>query len=340
MQKKVVISIIVVNIFVLAVIAMVMSYGNKIDSQYSVLNDDQIRIYNPRGFTIEEMKAVKLLDDTSEVIFDNRNIFPTYYLEFDYGSRLTAKGISIEEDNLYQQKIDYLAGSYLTAKYQVIISQSIADILITNGYAKDYDGLIGTDFVEGLEIVGVYPNFDSTEKRVFQKQIIPSDTESGYREVVEERVENGFMLFNRGSENKMADEIMQYNINVAFDYEDETRDYERYIYNYNDSIESNDEAIYQVNYKESVANGAEGLIDPQTKVYGKKFNDYAFINTKQNRDQVVAKLAELFPEAVIITNDSKLFDAINQTRAILWFVMWLLIFEGFIFVPMNKNGKK
>lgn len=340
MQKKIILSLITINLFVLAMAYVIVNYSSEVTSQFSTLNQNQIRIYNPRGFTIEEMEAVKLLDNVTDVTFDNRNIFPHYILDFDNGSSLEISGISIEEDNQYQKSVDYLAGSYLTSKYQVIITQSLADVLIETGLADDYQHLIGMDMVNGLEIVGVYPDMPSTKERSYNRIYEQTDDITGFIKRQDVSITNGFMLFNRGAENNKAAQIIDYNLNVAYKYEAQNKDWDRYIYNYNDTDESNDEAEYQINYEESVANGAEGLIDPATTAYGKVFNDYAFINTDDNRDGVVEQLGQIFPEAAIVTSDTTFSSIQNPAYEWIKFGLVVIVLELFIFVPMFKNSKK
>lgn len=339
MQKKIILSLITINLFVLAMAYVVVNYSSEVTSQFSTLNENQIRIYNPRGFTIEEMKAVKLLDGVTDVTFDNRNIFPYYNLYFDNGSSLEISGISLEEDNQYQKSIDYLAGSYLTSKYQVIVTQSLADVLIENGFADDYQNLIGVDMVKGLEIVGVYRDLPSTKEWSNNRRYEQNADKTSFIKIQDITVTNGFMLFNRGAENDMTSQIINYNLDVAYKYENKTKDWNRYIYYFNDSDESNDEDIYQVNYEESVANGAKGLIDPETTAYGKVFNDYAFINTSDNRDTVVNQLAQIFPEAAIATSDTTFSSVQNPTFGWIKFILAVIMLESFIFIPTIRNSK-
>lgn len=335
MQKKVLISLIIVNLFVLALVVMVVNYQQAINSQFDILNDNQIRIYNRDGFTTAEMKELEQSAGVDEVVFDNRNIFPQYSIDFPNNNYLSVTGTSLEEDNQYQQQLDYLAGTYLTDVYQTIISQSLADYLIANTSATDYQQLIGSELVNGLEIVGVYPDLQTTEVLTSEQTWAPNQDGTGFSQQGKTWIENGFMLFNRGQAPEFDQAIASYNMQVANEYDIDGR----YVYNYNDSDKTNDNDSPYVNYEQSVANGAEHLIDPETKAYGPKFNNFGFINAS-DRDQVVATLSAEFPEAAIVTNDTKITDFQSQSTSIIIFLSVVLIFELFIFVPIFKYSKK
>lgn len=331
MQKKVIISVVTINLFIILMAFILMSDENKIESQMNNLNDNQIRIYNKVGITLDQMKTIKNIDGVETANFNNRNIFPTYTITKENNSMVSVTGMTIESDNEYQKNLDYIAGSYLTEKYQVVITKSLADELIAGGTAKDYNSLIGKEMVKGLKIVGVYPdpNYaqNKTEQyleqidRVDDKYIVPTET----------YFTNSFMMFNAGHEYNQQDTINEYNNDVAYAYEAKTNDYDTY-------VKSDDG--YDVDYNKSIANGAKNLIDPATSQYGKTFNQFATINTGDDRDAVVSSLKTIFPDAAIITADTKLGDISNTKLTWLRFIMYAISLELLILVPTIKNGKK
>lgn len=330
MQKKVIISIVTVNVFLALMAFVLISDGNKIENQMNNLNDNQIRMYNKAGFTLEEMKAVKKLDGVDTATFNNRNIFPTYNFLTENNSQITITGMTIEPDNEYQKNIDYIAGSYLTGKYQVVITKSLADELIAEGTAKDYNSLIGKDMVNGLKIVGVYPDPNYSQvavNYVKDNRLVVSD----YVEPYAKRFTNSFMLFNAGFTYKQQDAINEYNNTVAYAYENKTDDYDTYVHS---------DEYYEVDYKKSIANGAKNLIDPNTSQYGKTFNQFVTLNTGDDRDAVVSSLKSIFPDAAVITADTKLGDIVDTKLTWLRFIMFAIPLELLILMPTIKNGKK
>lgn len=351
MQKKVIISIIAVNVFIALMAFMLIDYSNRIESQFGMLNDNQIRMYNKGGFTTDEMEAVKLLDGVKAVTFNNRNIFPTYSISDSNGSLLNVSGITLEENNRYQKNLDYLAGSYLTDLYQVVITQSLADRLIANGIADDYEQLIGKEMVKGLKIVGVVADLPITETRVVDQYYT---YEQGSSEAIDSyniELYNSFLLFNAGREYDQTTELNKYNLDIYYDYQGKNRaESEKIVDNYNDSDPSNDGDSYSpiVNYEESVANGATSLIDPNSTAYGKTFNQFASIDTSGDRDQVATELSSIFPDAQIVTSDTThkdisdqlIGDLTNTTITWIKFVIIAVGLELLILVPTLKNGKK
>lgn len=339
MQKKIIFSFIVLNVFVLTIIGIRLSYSNQINEQLQSLNDNQIRMYNPRGFTTTEMDAVSKLDNISDAVFDDRNIFPRYHLEAN-NFTLSIGGISVEENNQYQKELEYIAGSYLTDPYQVVITQSVADELINIRKLDSYDSLINTDLVDGLEIVGIYKDNSSVYKYLnFKDYEFDADTQS-YITNPQETYENSFYIFNRGEEYDKDELIQRYNVEVMWDYQS-SGDYNTVVDNMNDSDNTNDEGETTVNYEESVANGAKGLIDPNTDAYGDKFNQFAFIETNQDsKEQVVSKLQEMFPEAAVQTNQTTYSQLTNSMSNWLKLIIGIIILEIAVFVPMLRNSKK
>lgn len=337
MRKIVIFSIVLINILVLTIASVSIKYQANINSSLSRLNDNQIRVYNPGGFKQSEMDQTSEIEGIEDVYFDNRNLFPTFIIEEGY-TKFDARGISIEEDNVYQQNLNYIAGDELTDEYQVIITQSLADHLIALRGLVDYQSLIGTEFVKGLTIVGVYPDSDD---------FYMSEGDLSYQvdgnTIVSNKVNhyfNSFMLFNDGAELDFTKAINQYNLKVQSNYEDNNK-YEIVVNNYTDQDPSNDDDTLTVNYEESIENGAEGLIDPESDEYGQTFNQYAFINTEEtNRDIVVEQLYNMYPDAVIQTNDTKYSDIKNTGLFYVTFILIAVILEALILVPIIKNGKQ
>lgn len=337
MKRIVIFSIVLVNVLVLIIASVSIKYQVNINSSLSRLNDNQIRVYNPSGFKQSEMEQAHQVEGIEDIYFDNRNLFPTFLIE-EGNTKFDARGISIEEDNLYQQNLNYIAGGKLTDEYQVIIAKSLADKLVALRGLNDYQSLIGTEFVKGLTIVGVYPDtkdFNEREEtlqyRVDKDTIVPIKSSSFI---------NSFMLFNRGAELDSTTAINHYNLMIQSSYEDNDQ-YGIVVNNYTDQDPSNDDATLTVNYEESMENGAEGLIDPKSEEYGQTFNQYAFINTDEaDRDNVVEQLYSMYPDAIILTSDTKYSDIKNTELFYIIFILIAVTLEALILIPIIKNGKQ
>lgn len=337
MKRIVIFSIVLVNVLVLIIASVSIKYQVNINSSLSRLNDNQIRVYNPSGFKQSEMEQAHQVEGIEDIYFDNRNLFPTFLIE-EGNTKFDARGISIEEDNLYQQNLNYIAGGKLTDEYQVIIAKSLADKLVALRGLNDYQSLIGTEFVKGLTIVGVYPDtkdFNEREEtlqyRVDKDTIVPIKSSSFI---------NSFMLFNRGAELDSTTAINHYNLMIQSSYEDNDQ-YGIVVNNYTDQDPSNDDATLTVNYEESMENGAEGLIDPKSEEYGQTFNQYAFINTDEaDRDNVVEQLYSMYPDAIILTSDTKYSDIKNTELFYIIFILIAVTLESLILIPIIKNGKQ
>lgn len=342
MKKKIILSLVIVNLLVAVTAFVGIRYSYYISGQTNFLNDNQIRMYNSKGFTLEQMSALEQMNGVDKAIFDNRNIKPSFTLESENGV-ISISGDSIEEDNQAQKDLDFIAGTYLTDIYQVIITQTLADVLIEQGLASDYQDLIGKDMVKGLEIVGVYPDNKISNFRYINYHVLPpTEGETEYVESGDKEIDHGFMMFNRGKEYESELLIRDYNNNLAYNYEQKNYDKNinsPYVFTYNDSDPANDDGPTMVNYEESVANGAEGLIDPETKAYGDEFNQYGFITTSGDRDSLVAEISDFYPDAAIVTSDTKLNDIQGKTFAWIKFITFAIILEMFIFIPMIKNSK-
>lgn len=331
MQKKVIISVVAINVFIMLTVFVLMSDKDKIENQMNNLNDNQIRIYNEIGITLDQMEAIKNVDGVKNVTFNNRNIFPSYAITAENNSLVSITGMTIESDNEYQKKLDYIAGSYLTAKYQVVITKSLADELISEGIGSDYKSLIGKDLVNGLKIVGVYPdpNYAQIESTQYMEDTELVDNK--YVVPTRKSFTNSFMLFNAGAPYDQLGPINIHNDRIAYKYEADTQDYDTYVF---------DEERYDIDYKKSIANGAKNLIDPKTTEYGKTFNQFATINTGENRDAVVSSLKSILPDAAIVTSDTKLGDMINTKSMWLRVGLYAILLELLIIIPTIKNGKK
>lgn len=330
MQKKLLISIVAVNLFILSVIVLRMNYTSIYSEQLATLNQNQIRFYNETGLTETVMDAIEKSEGISQVEFDNQNLLPTYQIEGDdYGIIVT--GVSLEEDNVYQQQLDYIAGSYLTKPYQVVISQSLGDVLVTVQNLSDYQQLIGSDLVTGLEIVGVYKDTPSVVTE-HQSTFYDFDQESDkYIKNNNYNITNSFFLFNRGEEVSKDQVIYTYNQNVLHDYQRQ-EDFNTIVTN-----EEEDGSV-SIDYEQSVENGAIGLIDPQTTDYGPNFNQYGFVETTAgNRDNVVSELQKLLPEAVIQTSDTVYSDVTDSSNSWFKIIITSVLLELLIFVPVLKK---
>ncbi len=336
MQKKIILSLIAVNLYVLVFAGLRIDYGQQVTANVSRLDDNQIRMYNKLGFTLEQMEQLEKVDGIDQIVFDNRNIFPRFEIEFDT-ALVSARGISIEEDNKAIRDLDYVAGTFPTEEYQVIVAQSLADILLEGFELDDIDKLIGHEFVKGLTIVGVYKDTKDTSIEEFDTSFIQEEDKS-FKEVKNYNLQNSFMFFNRGTEISKDEIIRSINTDVMWDYESNGQ-YDIIVDTLNDNDPNNDQEPFSVNYEESVANGAKGLIDPETKVYGDTINQYAFINTSNDRDKVVTSLQKQFPDAAIITSDTKYNDIINTIPNWFKFILAAIVLELLIFVPAIRKGK-
>lgn len=333
MQKKIILNIIVVNLFIAIMAWVGIDYSNRVSSEFATLNDNQIRVFNYKGFTLEQMKAIDLIDGVSQSIFDNRNIFPYYSIDVNE-DMINARGISIEEDNQFQKQLEYIAGSYITDEYQVVITQSLADALIAGQIADDYQQLIDEELVTGLEIVGVTPDLKSTVAYNYTSNITEGDDrDSPYTVRTHTNLSNGFLIFNRGKETEMEQEILNYNDWVHMNSYGTDEEY-KYV------TARDSEGNSYTDYHASIENGASGLIDPETTEYGDVFNQFAFINVDGDRQQVVSQLQNLLPDAAIVTSDTKLNDFENTKLVWIPFIIVAIILEIFIFYPHFKLKKR
>lgn len=329
MQKKTIISVVVVNILI-GFIALLINFEEaKIESFFSILNSNQIRIYNQAGLTIKQMESIKAIEGVDQATFNNHDIFPTYSLSFDDDNKLVdVFGKTLETDNKYQQQLEFLAGSYLTAENQVIITESLANLLIENKVATSFENLIGVDLVENREIVGIYPDEITTSIEV-SKADYPQVVGREYQVQLYFECENSFMTFNQGVEYDKQFAIDTYNM-----------EYVAYKAGNLDKVKYNDDDSYSLNYKKSVANGAVGLIDPNTTEYGDIFNQYATINVDGDREQVVTELTTLLPEAAIVTADTKAKEVVSEHAGWRNFILLAIGLELLIVVPACYYGRK
>lgn len=329
MEKKTIISVVVVNILI-GFIALLINFEEaKIESFFSILNSNQVRIYNQAGLTIKQMESIKAIEGVDQATFNNHDIFPTYSLSFDDDNKLVdVFGKTLETDNKYQQQLEFLAGSYLTAENQVIITESLANLLIENKVATSFENLIGVDLVENREIVGIYPDEITTSIEV-SKADYPQVVGREYQVKLYFECENSFMTFNQGVEYDKQFAIDTYNM-----------DYVAYKAGNLDKVKYNDDDSYSLNYKKSVANGAVGLIDPNTTEYGDIFNQYGIINVDGDREQVVTELTTLLPEAAIVTADTKAKEVVTEHAGWRNFILLAISLEILIVVPACYYGRK
>lgn len=336
MQKKIIISFIAVNMFILVFALLRIDFGQTVTTSLSRLDDNQIRVYNKYGFTLEQMKQIEMMDGIDQVTFDNRNIFPRFEIELE-SILVNARGISIDEGNKTIRDLDYIAGTFPTEEYQVIVAQSLADVLVEGFELSNLDQLIGHEFVKGLTIVGVYEDTKDTTVEVVGEGYTPQD-DGSFTKTRTYTFENSFMLFNRGREIDKDYIVQQINEDISNQYYFNGQT-DIVVSNFDDSDSSNDDEEYFINYEESVANGAKGLIDPETKEYGDTINQYAFITVEDNRDQVVTELEEQYPDAGIVTSDSKYSDAVNSTQNWIKFIGAAVVLELLIFIPVIRNRR-
>lgn len=331
MQKKVILSIITINVLIGSMFLVIMQKEAEAESFFNFLNSNQVRVYNPPGFKLDEMENVKKMDGVEKATFINREIFPSYYMSIDSGLKsLSIMGITIESDNKYQQELDYLAGSYLTDKNQVIIDKSLADELITGGFASSYENLIGEYIGDNQEIVGVYPNsifYDLDNGYNWDSTKIVND-----KYVAEQSLnfENSFMTFNTGEMYNKDQQISQYNDELVY-FEEE---------NSNKVVYKDDGYNYVVDYDKSVANGMEGLVDPDSDEYGDTFNQYLTINVDGEREQVVSNLKSLFPRAAVVTASTKVSEINNNRSEQINVVLMAVGLELIILVPVCYYGRR
>lgn len=331
MQKKVILSIITINVLIGSMFLLIMQKEAEAESFFNILNSNQVRVYNPPGFKLDEMENVKKMDGVEKATFTNREIFPSYYMYIDSGLKsLSIMGIMIESDNKYQQELDYLAGSYLTDKNQVIIDKSLADELITGGFASSYENLIGEYIGDKQEIVGVYPNSISYDLDTGYNWDSTKIVNGKYVAEKSMNFENSFMTFNTGEMYYKDQQISQYNDElVFFEYE-----------NSNKVVYKEDGYDYVVDYDKSVANGLEGLVDPDSDEYGDTFNQYLTINVDGDLEQVVSNLKSTFPRAAVVTASTKVSEINNNRSEQINVVLMAVGLELIILVPVCYYGRR
>lgn len=343
MQKKVIISIITINLFIVIIGLTISTQINKAEGVLSILNPNQIRVYNQKGITTDQMSKIEKLEGIETVDFINREIFQYTYTyissravadEQSGGEERSTTGLTIEKDNVFQQKLNYLAGSYLTGKGQMIIDQQFADVLKAAYGLENYDQLIGHK-VEKKEIVGVYSKQSIADVTTTCDYTYMNVDNSRYIPRCFININNGFLTFDLGEKKEQKYEINQANTMIAYNYEQETRDFDYFIYTGDEY--GNEVVDYYTSNKRGVD---EGIVDPESKEYGPTFNQYATINTGENREQVVSELKTLLPEAAIVTADTKISDIQNNTSSIIQFILIAISLELLIVVPTIRNGKK
>ncbi len=340
MKKLIIICILFVNIFVLIFLKGDIKYIDNMQTQIEILNENEIRMYNKGSYKLSEVAAIDAFPEIEEITYKNFSNYRFFTIE-NKNLSVDASGLIVDSNNQFQKELTYLSGTNLKESDEVVISQVLADVLIDEGYVDDYQSLIGKKISDDLEIVGIYENINlASYPDIFSYMEYDPNSKEPAEQITNIYISNSFLTFNNELPDSSMYTIDDYNREVQYEYNRKGQ-YDVVVDNYNDSDETNDDVFPTVNYEESVANGAEGLIDPNSKEYGDSFNQFVTIYTKDksNNEQVVTTLQKMFPNAVIITKDTKYSEIIDAQNK--WTVLLIIvgILEAFIFIPMIRNER-
>lgn len=198
MKRLMIICILAVNIVVIWTITSHLSYANRVDRYFDILNDDQIRIYNQAGYTIDEQSLIENIPGIKTAEFDNRNLFPYFIQDYGEQTNIVMHGITIDPGSNVQSNLTFIAGQPVTKEYQVVINQHLAAVMIKLGVATDIDSLVGQELVKGLTISGVVdiPRTSCTKNYVVNYDYVLNKPQNDYSY----GCANSFLLLNRGKE--------------------------------------------------------------------------------------------------------------------------------------------
>lgn len=352
MQKKSLISILVLAALYITVFTNMKETEAKYTDQLEYLNDNHIKVYNEYGFKTTEQEIIKEIPGVDNAEFSNVPTIVHYFIgkytpsynTMDYN----VYGFSIPEDSKYQKELDFIDGTYLTDTDQVIITDTLAKG-IAEFYGTDIGNLIGSTFGNDLEIVGIYK--DSDKDGSFT-QIFPGSDFGEENDVYY----NSFYTFNTQQQipSELAINTVNDSLRSKLDmYEAEKLRTVCSPGTDEEYIQVSNETYYLwadyylfssgcfIDYDASVAAGISGLIDPNTTEYGEQFNQYLLLSVdEQRRDVIVEEIEKMFPNAAVVTNDTKYtdFKELNENKGIM--IGSLVVITLLILAPQIELKKR
>lgn len=301
MKKSKIVTVIISIILVSSLLVKFPIYSKQQSDRYNQLADNTLLVTNGTGFTNKQKQQIMEIEGVTDNLYltDYTNQYQMIGNAQNKKIRIVIEQLPVALQNYLD--ISLISGTKMDGPNQILLSQSLADILVENKFiSEDIIGdKLNMDHV--YTIKGVYA--DPQNMRISRSEEEEVNEDNQIAKSVSAIDVGGTAAITSNYTPITVDEGLEYyNFNVI------NNDENRENYNLQNVVSQGGH-----NYQQWQDLGAVGLLMPSLS-YGTTFDTFGLIKVEDEADieSVTEQIQSIIPDGAVVTNKSSGFDINNN----------------------------